>query len=214
MCGPWWLTGKCKPSWLSLSPRSSMMIGRPRAGVFIASSSVRSGLTGIHVKSIQSTEGKWFTPLEFEIEGGYEKCKNWRQSIRCSGWPLKELIKVFCWQRARVAPGTMVDYKSLLCDRQFPDTPREGQQIRGSLSLTGSFNERFHWYQMLAEFLCLSWLFLARFHGMRFRCCLGWLLWQLNPLKWINLYPLDGRTDCMGPLPLTGCIKFVSLDLI
>ncbi|XP_063123502.1 nuclear autoantigen Sp-100 isoform X23 [Rattus norvegicus] len=48
---------------------------------------------GIHVKSIQSTEGKWFTPLEFEIEGGYEKCKNWRQSIRCSGWPLKELIK-------------------------------------------------------------------------------------------------------------------------
>ncbi|XP_059134167.1 nuclear autoantigen Sp-100-like isoform X2 [Peromyscus eremicus] len=48
---------------------------------------------GIHEKSIQSETGQWFTPRQFEIKGGREKSKNWRQSIRCYGWTLKELIK-------------------------------------------------------------------------------------------------------------------------
>ncbi|XP_028645424.1 nuclear autoantigen Sp-100-like isoform X3 [Grammomys surdaster] len=49
---------------------------------------------GILVKSIQSESGGlWFTPRGFEIEGNRERSKNWRQSIRCHGWTLKELIK-------------------------------------------------------------------------------------------------------------------------
>ncbi|XP_028732038.1 nuclear autoantigen Sp-100-like isoform X7 [Peromyscus leucopus] len=48
---------------------------------------------GIHEKSIQSETGQWFTLRQFEIKGGREKSKNWRQSIRCYGWTLKELIK-------------------------------------------------------------------------------------------------------------------------
>ncbi|XP_036029543.1 nuclear autoantigen Sp-100-like [Onychomys torridus] len=48
---------------------------------------------GIHEKSIQSETGQWFTPRQFEIKGNREKSKNWRQSIRCYGWTLKELIK-------------------------------------------------------------------------------------------------------------------------
>ncbi|XP_031224859.1 nuclear autoantigen Sp-100-like [Mastomys coucha] len=48
---------------------------------------------GIYVRSIKSETGRWLTPMEFEIEGNREKSKNWRQSIRCKGWTLKELIK-------------------------------------------------------------------------------------------------------------------------
>ncbi|XP_040609082.1 nuclear autoantigen Sp-100 [Mesocricetus auratus] len=48
---------------------------------------------GIHAKSIRSETGRWFTPMKFEIKGNRGDSKNWRQSIRCYGWPLKELIE-------------------------------------------------------------------------------------------------------------------------
>jgi|UPI00001ED86F hypothetical protein len=58
--------------------------------------------------------------MDFEIEGNCEKAKNWRQSIRCKGWTLRELIQVFCGQKASAVSGAMVDEKFLLCDRQLP----------------------------------------------------------------------------------------------
>ena len=53
------------------------------------------GLTGSSEKCIKDKNGKWFTLKEFEDEGDHKASKNWKQSVRCGGWPLKILIQVF-----------------------------------------------------------------------------------------------------------------------
>ncbi|XP_040609088.1 nuclear autoantigen Sp-100-like isoform X3 [Mesocricetus auratus] len=48
---------------------------------------------GTGEKSILSETGEWLTLREFEIKGNRGNSKKWKQSIRCYGWPLKELIE-------------------------------------------------------------------------------------------------------------------------
>ncbi|XP_055253091.1 nuclear autoantigen Sp-100 isoform X5 [Moschus berezovskii] len=48
---------------------------------------------GTSEKCIKDKNGKWFTLKEFEDEGDHKASKNWKQSVRCGGWPLKILIQ-------------------------------------------------------------------------------------------------------------------------
>nr|XP_020143638.1 uncharacterized protein LOC105862812 [Microcebus murinus] len=48
---------------------------------------------GTSEKCIKSETRRWFTLRRFEIKGGYEKTSNWKLSIRCGGFTLKELIE-------------------------------------------------------------------------------------------------------------------------
>ncbi|XP_077205375.1 nuclear body protein SP140-like protein isoform X2 [Paroedura picta] len=48
---------------------------------------------GVSEKCIKDNRGWWFTPREFESEGGYGRWKNWKQTIRSNGVRLKKYIE-------------------------------------------------------------------------------------------------------------------------
>ena len=70
-------------------------------------------LTGSSEKCIQNEAGVWFTPKEFEIEGKQANSRKWKQTVRCKGKTLGELIKVF--DREQMGDG----FNSLKAEWEF-----------------------------------------------------------------------------------------------
>nr|KAF6353989.1 SP140 nuclear body protein like [Pipistrellus kuhlii] len=48
---------------------------------------------GATVKCIRTEDGKWFTPKEFKVEGGYENSRDWKIRVYCGGKQLKWLME-------------------------------------------------------------------------------------------------------------------------
>ncbi|XP_077068141.1 nuclear body protein SP140-like protein isoform X2 [Siphateles boraxobius] len=59
------------------------------------------------------SEGRWFKPIEFEMFGGKERSKKWRNSIFYNGTPLQELIK----------DGLLSPFKKIPVQNEQNDSP-------------------------------------------------------------------------------------------
>nr|XP_019595289.1 PREDICTED: nuclear body protein SP140-like [Rhinolophus sinicus] len=91
---------------------------------------------GSMVKSIKREDGNWFTPREFEIEGGYKKSSHWKLSVRCGGRPLKWLMeKGFLPELLRKHSMKKKQKNSVVC---------EICQKRGKLFCCGTCAKFFH----------------------------------------------------------------------
>ncbi|KAM9249408.1 nuclear autoantigen Sp-100 [Dugong dugon] len=83
-------------------------------------------------KCIQSEDGRWFTPREFEIAGNYENAKKWKTSLRCGGETLSWLLK-----------------RGFLPD---PPTARKKRRLESpSSDLTDAYPENSNWCEVCQD---------------------------------------------------------------
>ncbi|XP_036713049.1 nuclear body protein SP140 isoform X5 [Balaenoptera musculus] len=94
---------------------------------------------GVLVKCIQSENGDWFTPREFEIRGGHERSKNWKISVRCSGMPLRWLIE----KGVPKSPDNTLD-NLCLGNSDVCETCRDGGKLFCCDTCSRSFHEDCH----------------------------------------------------------------------
>ncbi|XP_005676717.2 PREDICTED: nuclear body protein SP140 isoform X3 [Capra hircus] len=94
---------------------------------------------GAWVKCIQSENGDWFTPREFEIKGGHGRSKNWKLSIRCGGRPLRWLME----KRGLKSPDNTVD-SLCLGNSDVCETCRDGGKLFCCDTCSRSFHEDCH----------------------------------------------------------------------
>nr|XP_012416319.1 PREDICTED: nuclear body protein SP140 [Odobenus rosmarus divergens] len=109
---------------------------------------------GALVRCIQSEDGKWFTPREFEVKGGHARSKNWKLSVRCGGRTLRWLIekgllhnppRKYFRKRKRIPKShnnTLVD--PYLGNSDVCETCRDGGQLFCCDTCSRSFHEDCH----------------------------------------------------------------------
>ncbi|XP_068823339.1 nuclear body protein SP140 isoform X2 [Capricornis sumatraensis] len=94
---------------------------------------------GAWVKCIQSENGDWFTPREFEIRGGHGRSKNWKLSIRCGGRPLRWLME----KRGLKSPDNTLD-SLCLGNSDVCETCQDGGKLFCCDTCSRSFHEDCH----------------------------------------------------------------------
>ncbi|XP_041623757.1 nuclear body protein SP140-like protein isoform X5 [Vulpes lagopus] len=93
---------------------------------------------GVLVRCIQSEDGNWFTPREFEVKGGHARSKNWKLSVRCGGMPLRWLIETI----PKAHNNTLVD--PYLGNSDECETCRDGGELFCCDTCSRSFHEDCH----------------------------------------------------------------------
>ncbi|XP_041505757.1 nuclear body protein SP140-like protein [Microtus oregoni] len=80
-------------------------------------------ILGTYEKSIRSDNEEWFTPREFEIRGKLKSSQNWKKSIHCYEWTLKELIE------KELLPNPQKKKKK---NKYVPDPPKKKRKLENS----------------------------------------------------------------------------------
>uniref|UniRef100_A0A8C0Z597 SP100 nuclear antigen n=1 Tax=Canis lupus familiaris TaxID=9615 RepID=A0A8C0Z597_CANLF len=77
---------------------------------------------GTSEKCIKGENGSWFTLREFEVEGNHSRSKNWKMSVRCGGFPLKDLIEPENSNICEVCRGPGKLFCCDTCPKSFHET--------------------------------------------------------------------------------------------
>uniref|UniRef100_A0A8C0P2D9 SP100 nuclear antigen n=1 Tax=Canis lupus familiaris TaxID=9615 RepID=A0A8C0P2D9_CANLF len=77
---------------------------------------------GTSEKCIKGENGSWFTLREFEVEGNHSRSKNWKMSVRCGGFPLKDLIEPGNSNICEVCRGPGKLFCCDTCPKSFHET--------------------------------------------------------------------------------------------
>ncbi|XP_066136047.1 nuclear body protein SP140-like protein [Saccopteryx bilineata] len=104
-------------------------------------------------KCIQTEDGTWLTPRQFEVKGGRAAWKNWKLSIRCFGRPLRRLMEHGYLCNPPRIWGPKKRWRNLKShNRTSSDPCAENSDIceicqdGGTLFCCDTCSRSFHWY--------------------------------------------------------------------
>ncbi|XP_039090437.1 nuclear body protein SP140-like protein isoform X3 [Hyaena hyaena] len=87
---------------------------------------------GTTKRCIKGEDGRWYTLRDFEIEGNHGPSKNWKMSVRCGGFPLKQLIEnKFLPDPPRKKRKIIPEHSGNNCVDPFPENSNKCEVCRG-----------------------------------------------------------------------------------